>query len=86
LAGEWQPCLYKISLKLFNINNCANRAFASRASAATDELLEVALEGFLLQMDFCKAELAGDDCPAAILMQFVDLTYRWIDGGILRAS
>jgi hypothetical protein len=82
LAGEWQPCLYKISLKLFNINNCAARAFASRASAATDELLEVALEillaleGFLLQMDFCKAELAGDDCLAAILKQFVDLTYR----------
>jgi hypothetical protein len=23
-------------------------------------------------MDFCKAELAGDDCPAAILTQFVD--------------
>ncbi len=82
MAGEWQPCLYKISLKLFNINNCAARAFASRASAATDELLEVALEillaleGFLLQMDFCKAELAGDDCLAAILKQFVDLTYR----------
>jgi hypothetical protein len=33
----------------------------------------LALEGFLLQTDFCKAELAGDDCcPAAILTQLVD--------------
>jgi hypothetical protein len=31
LAGEWQPCLYKVTLKLFNINDCAARASASRA-------------------------------------------------------
>jgi hypothetical protein len=35
-------------------------------------------------MDFCKAKLAGDDCPAAILTQLVDFilqTYvdRWRD-------
>jgi hypothetical protein len=35
-------------------------------------------------MDFCKAELAGDDCPAAILTQFVDFIQqtnvdRWRD-------
>ncbi len=47
LAGEWQPCIYKISLKLFNITNCATRSSASRASA--DELLEVADK-----VDFCE--------------------------------
>ncbi len=58
------PASIKISLKLFNIKSCTDRAFASRASAATNELSEVALEillaleGFLVQMDFCKAELA----------------------------
>jgi hypothetical protein len=36
------PASTKISLKLFNINNCTARASASRAAAASDELLEVA--------------------------------------------
>jgi hypothetical protein len=106
------PASTKISLKLFNINNCTARASASRAAAASDELLEVAdlgefklalralrtagqfvmpwnysflaLEGFLLQTDFCKAELLGDDRPAATLTQFVDFILqtnadRWRD-------
>ncbi len=48
------PASTKISLKLFNINNREGRAFASRVSADSDELIEVALEillafeGFLL--------------------------------------
>jgi hypothetical protein len=42
------------------------------------------LEGFLLQTDFCKAELLGDDRPAATLTQFVDFILqtnadRWRD-------
>ena len=44
----------------------------------------LALEGFLLQTDFCKAELLGDDRPAATLTQFVDFILqtnadRWRD-------
>jgi hypothetical protein len=42
------------------------------------------LEGFLLQMDLWKAELAGDYCLAAILTEFADLILqtnvdRWRD-------
>ena len=106
------PASTKISLKLFNINNCAARASASRAAASADELLEVAdlgefklalralrtaaqfvapwnfsylaLEGFLLQTDFCKVELASDAKPAHTLTQFVDFILqtnadRWRD-------
>jgi hypothetical protein len=36
------PASTKISLRLFNINNCATRVSASRATAAAEELLEVA--------------------------------------------
>ena len=32
----------------------------------------LALEDFLIQTDFCKLELAGDDKPASTLTQFVD--------------
>jgi hypothetical protein len=106
------PGSTKISLKLFNINNCAARASASRAAATSDELLDVAdigefklalralrtagqfvapwnfsylaLEGFLLQTDFCKVELANDEKPASTLTQFVDFILqtnadRWRD-------
>jgi hypothetical protein len=107
------PASVKISLKLFNINNCSARASSVRASASDPlEFAEVrdlgefklalralrtaaqfvcpwnmsylALEGFLIQTDYCKAELAGDDRPASTLTQFVDFILqtnadRWRD-------
>ena len=106
------PASTKISLKLFNINNCAARASASRASSSPDELVEIndlgefklalralrtaaqfvspwnfsylALEGFLIQTDFCKSELSADSKPASTLTQFVDFILqtnadRWRD-------
>jgi hypothetical protein len=44
----------------------------------------LAIEGFMLQNDFCMSELAGTDCPAATLTQFVDYILhenanRWRD-------
>ncbi len=44
----------------------------------------LALEGFLIQTDFCKLELAGDYKPASTLTQFVDFILqtnadRWRD-------
>ncbi len=90
------PASVKISLKLFNINNCSARASSVRASSSDpSEFAEVrdlgefkhalralrtaaqfvcpwnmsflALEGFLIQSDFCKLELAGDDKLASTL-------------------
>jgi hypothetical protein len=102
----------KISLKLFNINNCSARASSSRATANPHEMADVrdlgefklalralrtaaqfvcpwnmsflALEGFLIQTDYCRAELAGDERPASTLTQFVDFILqtnaaRWRD-------
>jgi hypothetical protein len=107
------PSSVKISLKLFNINNCRARASNSRAASMTpDDFAEVrdlgefklalralrtaaqfvcpwnmsflALEGFLTQTDYCRAELAHDDRPALTLTQFVDFILqtnadRWRD-------
>ena len=106
------PASVKISLKLFNINNCSARASSSRATANPHEMADVrdlgefklalralrtaaqfvcpwnmsflALEGFLIQTDYCRAELAGDEKPASTLTQFVDFILqtnadRWRD-------
>ncbi len=99
------PASVKISLKLFNINNCSARASSSRATANPHEMADVrdlralrtaaqfvcpwnmsflALEGFLIQTDYCRVELAGDERPASTLTQFVDFILqtnadRWRD-------
>ncbi len=44
----------------------------------------LALEGFLIQTDYCRLELAGDDRPASTPTQFVDFILqtnadRWRD-------
>jgi hypothetical protein len=106
------PSSTKISLKMFNINNCSARASTSRTAHHHADLQEVsdigefmlalralrtaaqfvapwnfsflALEGFLVQTDYCRQELMHEERPAVVLTQFVDFVLqtnadRWRD-------
>jgi hypothetical protein len=102
------PASTKISIKMFNINNCGSRA-AGKKSEGDKDILELgelklavrvlrsamslvmpwnhsvaALEGFLLQTNYCASDLANVERKAHILMKFVDYVLiqngdRWRD-------
>jgi hypothetical protein len=103
------PASTKISVKMFNINNCSARSGPKKQGEGEDDSLELgelklavrvlrsamsfvmpwnqsvaALEGFLLQSNYCAADLANVDRKAHILTKFVDYVLqqngdRWRD-------
>jgi hypothetical protein len=103
------PASTKISIRMFNINNCAARASTKKPGEGEDDALELgelklavrvlrsamsfvmpwnhsvaALEGFLLQTNYCAGDLANVDRKAHILTKFVDYVLqqngdRWRD-------